>query len=787
MNSQPTQFNTLVIPARKTSSAENNSISMKYIYHWPLFIIGLLIAFAGLTFYLHTYRPIYPIKATLLINDEKKAPDQKSALHEIDLTNSAKIIENEIEILKSNQLISQVVKDLQLGIIYQKKIDQFSKIDLYKSSPVEINLQSSTDEFPKTPINIEIKDNKSFFIIDAEGRTNEFYFYKIYKNSWGTWKVKPTKFLENYLGAKIMVTIADPQKIALQYQSAIDISLSNKLATAVVLTLNDEVPARGKDFLNDLIHNYNSTSLIEKNRQTKSTLHFLDQRIDSLTKELSTAERGIENFKSSRGLTDIPADSKIRLENMQANDSKLNDVIVQLSVIEGIEHYVNSNSNSEKLPAIAGFANLTLSNQIEKLSVLQLQKDRLLATTPETNPDFEPINSQISTIKAAIKENIKNTKISLLNTKHKLQSFNVGFESSIKNIPIQERQYINIKRQQSIKENLYSYLLQKREEISVNYASTLADDRVVDQAYVGAEKGQRKSIAIALAFLIGLSLPAGIIYSRNTSSSKIITLQEIKDKTEIPIIAELPYEITKNPIVINANTSAISEQFRTLRTKMYYLNSEKHSGRITLLTSSVPGEGKSFISSNLSVAFAYSNRKTVLLELDLRKPQLTNIFNISNNHVGITDFVLGKATLSEIIRPSGLESNLDIISSGTTVNNPSELLERQQLKDLIFTLKDIYDDIIIDSPPVHLVPDAIILSRLADITLYTLRQGFTEKIELNFIKELHDQNQLHNINLIFNGIERSKYGYGYKYGDKYYSQANDKKFGDHFTNFLKRF
>ena len=564
-------------------------------------------------------------------------------------------------------------------------------------------------------------------------------------------------------------------------------SLSNKLATTVVLSLDDAVPQRGKDILNRLIFNYNLAGILEKNRKTKSTLDFLDQRLATLSGELTGAEKGIENFKSSQGLTDISSDSKISLENMQANDTQLNEVNVKLSVIEGIERYINSSQNSGKAPATLGITDPALTSLIEKLAQLQLQRDQLLATTPETNPDFEPINRQIATTRAAIKENVKNIKSSLVNTKQKLQTFNSGFESSIKNIPTQERQYVSLKRQQAIKESLYTYLLQKREEVSVNYASTLTNDRIVDHAYAGPAKS-KKSIAFAVALVLGIGLPAGLIYGRNSFTNKITTLQEIKDAIEIPVIAELPFEATQNPIVINNSATAISEQFRTLRTKMHYLFGEKEHGRVTLLTSSVPGEGKSFVSGNLALALAYSDRKTVLLELDLRKPQLTKNFNLPQNHPGLTDYITGKANLPAIIQASGIEPNLDLISSGTLVNNPSELLERKQLKELILNLRNIYDDIIIDSPPVHLVPDAMILSHLTDLTFYMIRQGFTEKTELNFIKELNDQKQLNNISLIFNGIQRIKYGYGYKYNDKYYDlEKKNKSHRSLFSDFSNRF
>ncbi|MGI4020898.1 MAG: GumC family protein [Janthinobacterium lividum] len=769
-------------------SIDLKSIITKYLYHWPLFVIGLILALTAAFFYVQMAQPYYEVKATLLIKDDKKMPDQKSALDKIDLLNSATIIENEIEILKSKQLISQVVQDLQLGTIYQKK-DGLSYQDLYQSSPVKLTLINSTGNLSQGIVNLAIKNDQSFSLILPNGKSKDFSYKSTFKNNFGIWKLEPTKALTQYKGATIKITLLDPDKLALRYQTAIDASLPNKLTTAVVLSIWDEVPQRGKDILNRLIYNYNLAATSEKKRETKSTLDFIDQRLASLNDELTAAEKGIAGFKSSRGITDISADSKISLENMQANDTRLNEVNVQLSVIDGIERYVNSSQNSGRAPATLGITDPALSSLIEKLSTLQLQRERLLATTPETNPDFEPINRQIVTTRAAIKENVRNIKSSLLNTQGKLQSFNSRFESSIKNIPTEERQYVSKKRQQESKESLYTYLLQKREEMSVTYASTLTDDRIVDQAYAGPAKDQKKSLIYAAAMLLGLGLPAGLIYARNSFSDKITTLQEIKDAVSIPVLSELPFELSQNPVVTNdLNSNVLVEQFRSLRTKLYYLFGEKEHGRVTLLTSSVAGEGKSFVSTNLATSLANADRKTVILELDLRKPKVAETFNLSKEHVGISDFLKGNATQTDIIQACGLVPNLDIISSGTIVQNPSELLEKKQLKDLISSLRNTYDDIIIDSPPVHLVPDAMILSRLTDITLYVIRQGFTEKAELDFIKELYQQKQLPNINLIFNGIERAKYGYGYHYSNNYYNISNKSKGTNSiFSDFKNRF
>ncbi len=761
MSTQQAQTSAPLDPERTVEFTDLKSILTRLFFYWPLFVLGLAICIAAAFIYLKIAKPDYEIKAALIIKDDKKSPNQQqSAFQEIDMINSQKTIENEMEVLKSKQLIGQVIQDLQLWVTYKTK-KGFVSEDLYSSSPVKLVLLEPSGNYKQSIINIIVKNNKSFYVAVPGGDSKEFKFNETISNSFGKWKLEPTENVSQYKGTTIELQLNDPEILALQYQRAVDISLADKLATTVILTIDDDNIQRGKDILNRLIANYNLTMLAEKNRQTKLTLDFLDQRIALLSNELSQAEGGIERFKSNRGITDISSDSKVNLENQQANETRLNEVNVQLRVVEGIEKYINSAQNASNVPATVGISDPALSSLIEKFSQLQLQHDRLAATTPETNPDFESINRQIATTRSAIKENVNNIKLSLLNSKNELQSFNSHFESSIKSIPTQERQYNSIKRLQSSKETLYTYLLQKREEVALSFESTLTDDRIVDQAYFNAQKGPKKQLALAIALILGLSLPAGFIYGKNSFNNKVMSLSDIRSSVKIPVIGELTFEKSSNPIVVSDNsTNEFNEQFRALRTKLLYLNYEEGHGRVTLLTSSVLGEGKSFVSSNLAIAMAFAGRKTVIIEMDFHEPKLAQIFKLSKDHKGVNDFLKNNSELEEIIQNSGLASNLDVISSGLIVPNPSDLLEKKQLKTLLSILRIHYDEIIINSPAVHVVPDAMIISRLTDLTLYIIRQGFTEKKELGFLNELFYQKQLTNIHLILNGVDKNKYGYG---------------------------
>ncbi|MBD1394650.1 GumC family protein [Mucilaginibacter glaciei] len=754
-----------------------------YAYHWPLFIIGILMAGAVAFAYLRTVKPAYEVKATLLIKNEKKSSDQQSTSHDIDLLSTPRIIENEIEILGSKQLISQVVNDLQLWTTYQKR-DGLSWIDVYKASPVKLTLLQKGTVLPGQ-LTIKIKDQKTFLLITKDGAPQEFFYNKAYTSGFGKWQLAPTATLRQNIGATIKLTISDPDVTALGYQQSISSSLPNKLATVVELSLTDEVPQRAKEVLDNLIFNYNLADATERDQDAKKTIDSIDKSIELLGGQVTKEEKGIESYKSSRGLTDLTAASLTSQQQRQDNTKDLNNVNVQLGVVEGIESYVNSAKNSGP-PSTNGIDDPTLIKSIDRLYELQSKRDVLLETLPQTNPDVRDANLLIQKTQGVIKKNIDNYKETLKSKRNGLQSVNNNIESVIKQIPTQERQFGNLTRNQAGKENILSFLLQKREEFRLSFAAKIKSDRIVDPAYVASVK-TKKSVVYALALLLGMGIPAGLIFSRNKLNAGITTSEDITNSVNVPVIGELPFDATQSTIENNVNTNAVSEQFRILRTKLRYLAKDTGEARVTLLTSSIAAEGKSYVSRNLAAALAFASRKTVILELDLRKPKIAEAFKLSKGRLGISDYLIGGVALEQIIQPSGIDNGLDIISSGSVVNNPSELLEKDNLGELINRLKTLYDDIIIDSPPIKLVADAMILSRLADTTLYVVRQGFTKKADLNAIKNLFNQKSELNIHIVFNGIHRLKYGYGDNYNNDYYSSTNGSKSKPSiFSNFSER-
>ena len=759
-----------------------------YLYYWPLYIIFFAVSFVCLFFYSKRIVPVYTIKASIIIKDEVKEPGFKSQLEQLEVYNTPKLAEDELEILKSRKLMEQVVKDLNLQVSYFVK-DNFKKLEFYNNSPVNFHMYSLLGDDSSGVIKIKIKNSKEFQIEEPSGQDKEFLFNENLTNlKLGTYAISPAVGYLDFSKKQITIVVNSYNNTVGGYQNALDVELPNKLVPVIELSIKDQIPERGKDILNHLIELYNQNNLDEKNRLTEKTLNFINSRIDSLSGDLMSSEIAVQNYRRSEGIADMPSQSKIYLENVQSNDSKLNDVNVQLNIINGISKYWGSSQNIQVISASLGSNYPQLNDLIERLSQLNLQREKMLANTPEGNPAFDPINRAIQSLKVEITNNIQSIKESLLLTKSKLHDNNSNFESSIKNVPQQERELVSKTRQQTIREDLYNYLLQKREEIGLNYAAILPDARIVDYAYTGPAKSA-KILFCLIALFIGAAIPTGIVYSRITWNNRVIDLDQVERDLDIEILGGISKTyLTESLINFNDGCFDITEEFRDLRTNLNSKRPNLIKGSVIMVTSSIANEGKSFISSNLGSTFAVSGKKVIILEMDFRKPQISKMFRLSEQSSGLTDYLKGKSTIEDIIQVSEHDNNLHIISSGVFVNNPSELLQSAEMDRLFTYLREKYDDIIVDTPPINLVTDAKLIARFADITLYVVRQAYTYKTLLPFIKSLYKKNLLSNMYIVFNGVNRKQYGYDYSHN--YYSRVkrgNSLMLRTNMMHFFSRF
>ncbi|MDB5132796.1 MAG: polysaccharide biosynthesis tyrosine autokinase, partial [Mucilaginibacter sp.] len=702
----------IVNTGARQAKGDNDPINFReilitYSQYWWLFLISVLIALVAAFIFYKLQKPIYTVKASLEMEDSKDKPtEEKSALQQLDLFSAPKVVENEIEILKSRQLVKQVVDHLQLWIGY-KPADGFKKDELYHNSPVRFKALRIDDPMSTQKLDIHIIDAKTYSV---NNQARHYRFGETVTDSLGIWSITRSLGLTRYIGKTIQVTLNNPEATVTGYQKSLNVALIEKMTSVIEVSLSDQVPQRGEDFVNNLIYFYNQGEVAQKNNITKSTLNFIDKRLDSLRGELNIAESKVAGYRSGNGITDVNAQSQIYLQDAQTNSAKLNDINIQLNVIDNLEKYVNTPGNSDQnVPSTMGISDPGLVSLVQKLSDLQLKRTEMLGNTPAGNPAFEPINKQIASVKQAIKENIRNIKSNLVATRNQVQSYKAHVQSSIQSVPGHEKQLGNLNRQQSVKENLYTYLLQKREEISLRYASATHDARMVDMAYTVPPSATKKYTPFALALLIGLVLPGGYIYGKDIVKNNINKRRDIESVTDVPVVAELSYVKLPSEIVLNNEKNKFSftliEQFRHLRTQLNFLNPSGQKGCVTMITSSLSNEGKSFISTNLIVSLAKSGKRVILLEMDIYKPKISKMFNLPGSK-GLSDYLTGKADKKAIIQQSPGYPEVDIIGCGDFIDNFSELLDQNKFKELIEELKPYYDYILVDTPPVHSINDA---------------------------------------------------------------------------------
>ena len=771
----------------------DNFNALKYflsrcVYHWPLFLIGVLIT-TGIAYYsLKKQKPLFESDAKVLVNDGKSA-GANTALEKLNVGEVSKGIDNEIEILKSRPLVLEAVKDLNLWIQYQE-IGKYYQKDVYSTAPVRFKIINKTKPVGNLYFDIIVLADNHFVLLKSDGSTLNTSFNTVLKNSFGEWMLTATKFTPDYIGKKIRINVSNPDVVASAYQNNVKVFASSTGSNLLNLSVSDEVPERGKNFLKALIDNYIVKTKENKNLAQANSLKFLNTRLAEVTQELNDAERKTAGYKSSNQFTDISAKGGAYLGNVQNNDAKLAELKIQLDILSSIENFVNSSRNDNNVPVTTGITDGTLAGLVNQLSIVLQQRNKLLATTPESNPIFEPINKQIKSIKDAIKEALRGVRSSLMITKRELESNNSRFESSFKEVPAQEKEFVSLTRQKTLKEDQYLYLSQQRETIALNYASTLSDVQIVDAPHEAGMTPSKAPLVLTTAFILGLLLPAGFVYGRTALKNQIIDKREIESSTRVPVVSEINYEESNSlKSITGRNGNIFGEQIRELRTKLLHLHQNKAKGRVTLFTSSTSAEGKSFIASSLGLAIAASGRKTVILELDLRKPKISQNYGLSPEHLGISDYLSGKVTdLQKILQPSLIRPELYIIGAGTIPENPSELLENYRMQGMLDELKTQFDDILLDTPPIHLVTDAMIVADLSEVTLYIIRQGYTSKEELDFIKRISKERRLPKLNIVFNGVQNQKYGNGYHYDNSYYTQNVEKKsLKSKFKDFFSRF
>ena len=739
----------------KENSYENNineqdeekvnyqELLFRYIIHWPWFMVSVLICLIGAWGYLYFQTPVYQVSASIMIKDDKKGGNSGSA----DLENlglggvitSTQSIDNEIEVLRSKTILKEVVNNLELYITYYDK-DKFPKQEMYKTSPVVVNLTAQeADKLPGAvlidmqlspdgvlDVNLKVglnEYNKRLDKLPAVFPTNVGTFGFTLRDSLLNGQIEGQEDVRH-----IGVVVSQPFEVAKAYQWALTIASTSKTASVATVSLVNTNTQRGQDFINKLMEMYNRNTNNDKNEVAEKTREFINERIKIINEELGNTEEKLETFKRNAGLTDISSDAQLAVSGNAEYEKKRVENGTQINLVRDLTKYINDPLNEyEVLPSNIGLTDNGLTTQLERYNELVIERKRLLRTSTENNPMIINLDMSIRAMKANVKTAIDGTLQGLLIVKADLDREANRFSRRISDAPGQERQYVSIARQQEIKAGLYLMLLQKREENAITLAATANNAKIIDEPVSDGLVSPKPKMIYMIALVLGLGLPVGIIYLINLNKFKIEGRGDVEKLTRLPIIGDIPLTEEKNGSIAvfeNQNT-LMSETFRNVRTNLQFML--KKGQKVILVTSTVSGEGKSFISANLAISLSLLGKKVVIVGLDIRKPGLNKVFNISRKEQGITQYLSNpERNLMDLVQASDISKSLYIIPGGTVPPNPTELLARDGLDKAIETLKKNFDYVILDTAPIGMVTDALLVGRVADLSVYVCRADYTD-------------------------------------------------------------
>jgi len=772
-------------------------ILFRCLVHWPWFVFSVIVCIACAWGYLRLTTPVYNISATVLIKDDKKGggTSMSSELERMGLdgfVSSSGNVDNEIEVLRSKSLSEEVVNNLGLFVTYMDE-DELPKKELYQTSPVLVSL--TPQEADKLPGRMEVAMTlQPTGVMDVQMKVGDKEYRKefeklpaVFPTDEGTVAffvnndtlsaVRPESVTKE---RHITAFINRPFSVAKGYASSLSIAPTSKTTSVVVISLKNTNPRRGRDFINKLLEMYNINANNDKNEVAQKTAEFIDARIGIISKELGSTEQDLENFKRTAGITDLSSEAQIALTGNAEYEKKRVENQTQINLIVDLQKYLQG-SEYEVLPANVGLQDGGLVGAISRYNEILIERNRLLRTSTESNPAIVNLNTSIRAMRSNVQATLDATLKGLQITKADLDREASRYSRRISDAPTQERQFVSIARQQEIKAGLYLMLLQKREENAITLAATANNAQIIDAAIADDNPVSPKRMMVYLvALFFGMGIPVGIIYLIGLTKFKIEGRADIEKLTSLPVVGDIPLADEKSGsiAVFENKNNLMSETFRNVRTNLQFML--ENGKNVILVTSTISGEGKSFVSSNLAISLSLLGKKVVIVGLDIRKPGLNKVFNIPQKDHGITQFLTNPSmNLMDLVQPSDINRNLFILPGGAVPPNPTELLARDGLEKAIETLKTNFDYVILDTAPVGMVTDTLLIGRTADLSVYVCRADYTRKAEFTLVNELSENKKLPNLCVAINGLDlqKKKYGYYYGYGKygKYYGYG--KRYG----------
>lgn len=769
-----------------------------YIKKWYWFLISVFITFVLAVVYIKLTTPLYSIKSSVLIKDAKKMSTASGDFGVLSGlggfagmgTNS---IENELEIFKSKKLIQDVVKNLKLQTnIFSR--EKYHDVELYKdTAPFNIYLiaEKKFEELPKKPVNISINNDKITLSSDEWKKDITTTFNKtislpyanfiIAKNpNFNPKKVKKMDLKDFYF------TFSTLDDVVEAYQKNLDVDLVDKDATVVGLSMIYPNKDKAIDILNDVVKIYNGYAIVDKNTESKKTKDFIDDRIELISRELGNVENQKESFKINNDIVDIQSEARLNLQISTDAERQLLQLDTQIELANMLLSYLNDpKSKNTVLPTNIGFeptAASAATSGINLYNAAIIERNRLLENATPENPLVVENAKKIEALRGSLRESLLRSKNAFEVTKVSASLEKNSRDNKINKVPTQEKLFRNIERQQQIKESLYLLLLQKREEAAISMAITGNKARVVDYAYALKKPvAPKKMMSVLGALIFGILLPFAFIYIKELLNNKLVTKHDLDKLTDKSVLAEIP-RMAKNDghLVMQNDVSPLAESFRILVTNIKFMLGHKETAKVIFVTSTVKGEGKTFVSVNLSLAIANSQNKILVVGSDIRNPQLQRYNPKMKNAKGLTEFLYGEINdVNEIIFPSEINPHCDFIYSGSIPPNPTDLLQNGRYQQLLDAVQNDYDYIILDTAPLMLVTDSFLISDVADATIYVTRSEITEKSFIDFANKNIDAKKIKNVGFVLNDIHKTNFGYGNKYGYGY--QADEKKWWQFFS------
>ena len=769
------------------------ALIFKYLVYWPWFILSVLVCVVGAYVYLRYQTPVYNVKSAVLIKEQDKGKANASAfaaMSEMGMMSMTSKFDNEVQILKSQTLVKKVVVDLGLYINHSEKRTFGYSQPLYHNEPVKVYMTPEEANKLTGAVKVDMEyrtqgslDVKVEYVLNGNKNTLSQRFEQLpaaLPTEVGVLTFLPDTLQTLTENRKLVATIANPTGTAASYCANMTVAPTSKTTTIAQIDVKNTVKQRGVDFIYKLVELYNEDANSEKNEVAQKTAAFIDERIAIINKELGSTEDELADFKQRSRLTNLTSDAQLALQETSRYEQQLAQNATQINLVQYLQSYINDPANKDEvIPANVGLQDQNLATVINQYNTMVVERKRLLRTSSESNPAVINLNTGIEVMRATVQTTVNSVLNGLQIAERNLKSEAKKHEGRISDAPTNEKKFISIQRQQEIKAALYVMLLEKREENAITLAATASNGRIIETPLPGnAPVAPRKMVFLLAALVMGLALPVGIIYLLDLLKYQIENSADVERITDVPILGELPkvamQKGQQGAIVVRENKNNIMEEtFRGLRTNLLFMLEKDQ--KVVLFTSSQPSEGKSFIAGNLATSLAFLGKKVIIVGMDIRKPGLNKVFNLSKRADGITSYLSHpeEVDLFSLIQKSDVSPNLDILPGGTVPPNPTELVARPVLDEAIAKLKERYDLVILDTAPIAMVTDTAIISRVADMCVYVCRADYTPKAAYQFINVLEKRQSFKKLATVINAIDMSKrknsygYGYGHKYGYGY--------------------